>query len=65
MRYLLLSLFTLFLANPGFAELRQFDLDKARSTVAFTFTLAGQPTKGQMPIQSADIAIDLNRLSRS
>lgn len=64
MRTLLLIAFTL-LAAPSFAELQAYDLDKARSTVAFTFTMAGQDTKGQMPIQSADIGIDLANLSQS
>lgn len=53
------------LPTPAQAAPVPYALDRARSVVAFDIGDSSQPIKGRMPIQSADIRLDLDRLDRS
>ena len=46
-------------AAPALADPEPYRLDAANSRVAFGYMLAGQPARGEMPVQSADIVVDL------
>ena len=52
-------------ALPLMAAPISYNLDAEASRVAFTYTLAGADTRGRMPVQSADIAIDFDDLTQS
>ncbi len=49
----------------AWAAPERYELDAARSQVAFTYVLAGNEKKGQMPVQAADLQIDLRDISAS
>ena len=63
------TLFTLvFLAlgaTAAFAAPKAYDLQKADSTVGFSWFLGADEVKGSMPVESADIVLDLDRLRDS
>lgn len=42
-----------------------YDLNFDTSTVGFSYMLGGQPTKGQMPVKTADLVIDVTDISAS
>lgn len=42
-----------------------YALEADRSTVGFTYQLAGTPTDGQMPVSDAELTIDFDRLSNT
>ncbi len=42
-----------------------YTLDTTNSTVSFTYQLAGIPTRGHMPVQSAEMLIDLDTIGAS
>ncbi len=64
-RTLVAGLATLPLARPATAALIPYVLTPDSTNVGFTFDLSGVPQSGTMPIQSADIKIDVNRLQDS
>lgn len=47
-------------AHPARATARPYLLDRANSTVTFTYQMNGQPFTGQMPVASADILLDVD-----
>ncbi len=61
---LTLCLAGLFPLNVSAAS-EAYDLQQDKSSVRFTYTLNGQPAKGSMPVNSADLQLDFDRLSRS
>lgn len=52
-------------ARPAGAAPRRYDLDRANSTVAFTYRMNGQPLTGRMPVASAEILLDVDRPANS
>ncbi len=64
-RTLLAGLFALPLSRPAYAALSSYELVPKGTSVAFTFDLSGFAQSGTMPIQSADIQIDLANLANS
>lgn len=52
-------------ARPATAKPRPYALDRANSTVAFTYQMNGQPMTGRMPIASADIVLDVDNPAAS
>ncbi|MEO0484274.1 MAG: YceI family protein [Pseudomonadota bacterium] len=55
----------LFLALPALADPVPYTLDAERSSVAFSFELLGGTTRGTMPVEAAQIALDFDTLSNS
>ncbi len=53
---------TPFLARSAHAQPFVYELDRAKSIVGFTYELSGVEQKGSMPVLSADISIDSQRL---
>ena len=64
-RHLLGLLAATALPLPAQAALQQYNLDAARSTVAFRFSASGVKLRGTMPVAKADIRIDSAALTRS
>ncbi|WP_171121185.1 MULTISPECIES: YceI family protein [unclassified Ruegeria] len=64
-RTLLGGLVTLPMVRPALAALQPYELLKDGTSVDFTFALSGITQSGTMPIQSADIQIDLRDLPNS
>jgi len=64
-RTLLIGLAALPLTRPAFAALNRYELVPSGTSVEFTFDISGLAQSGTMPIQSADIQIDLGNLSDS
>ncbi|WP_170324659.1 YceI family protein [Ruegeria arenilitoris] len=64
-RTLLAGLATLPLTRPAHAGQSRYVLVPKGTSVAFTFDLSGLAQSGTMPIQSADIRIDLSNLTNS
>ncbi|CAD0183237.1 Protein YceI [Ruegeria sp. THAF57] len=64
-RTLLGGLVTLPMVRPALAALQPYELLKDGTSVDFTFALSGITQSGTMPIQSADIQIDLRNLPNS
>ena len=64
-RAILAGLAALTLAGPASAAPRTYELVPNGTSVDFTFDLSGISQSGTMPIQSADIQIDLNDLLNS
>ncbi|WP_147124315.1 YceI family protein [Shimia ponticola] len=62
-----LLVLALFLCAPfaAFAQVVPYTLDRDRSTVVFTFDMAGTPTQGAMPISAADIRLNLGSIEDS
>ena len=52
-------------AHSALAQTIPYALDKARSTVVFTFDMAGSPTKGEMQVSAADIRLNLGNIEQS
>ncbi len=57
--------FLAYLANPAFAAPKEYDLQKGDSTVGFSWFLGSDEVSGSMPVDSADIVLDLDRLRDS
>ncbi|MEM9350577.1 MAG: YceI family protein [Pseudomonadota bacterium] len=55
----------LLFASAAFAEPIPYALDRERSLVGFEVDLGGSPLKGNMPVDAANIVLDLDNLSRS
>lgn len=53
------------LATPLLAEPVAYTLDRATSTVAFTYDFSGNPVTGAIPVQSADLRLDLRDIANS
>ncbi len=64
-RTVLAGLAFLPLARPALAALQLYELVQDGTSVEFTFALSGITQSGTMPIQSADIQIDLGNLPNS
>ncbi|WP_170393733.1 MULTISPECIES: YceI family protein [Ruegeria] len=64
-RIVLAGLAALPMARPAQAALTQYELVSQGTSVDFTFDLSGLAQSGTMPIQSADIQIDLSNLINS
>ncbi len=64
-RTLLAGLAALPLTRPAHADLSPYVLVPKGTSVDFTFDLSGLAQSGTMPIQSADIRIDLSNLTNS
>ncbi|WP_170760153.1 YceI family protein [Ruegeria lacuscaerulensis] len=64
-RTLLAGLATLSLTRSADAALTPYRLEPKGTSVVFTFDLSGLAQSGTMPIQSADIRIDLANLANS
>ncbi|WP_171210646.1 YceI family protein [Ruegeria sp. HKCCA5426] len=64
-RTLLAGLVTLPMVRPALAALQPYELLQDGTSVDFTFALSGITQSGTMPIQSADIQIDLRDLPNS
>lgn len=47
-------------ARPALAATHPYLLDRENSTVAFTYQMNGQPFTGRMPVNSADIMLDVD-----
>ncbi|MBT8424725.1 MAG: YceI family protein [Silicimonas sp.] len=47
--------------RPAHAAASRYNLDRANSTVAFTYRMNGQPMTGRMPVASADILLDVDQ----
>jgi polyisoprenoid-binding protein YceI len=60
-----LILFLTCLASAAVADPVAYRLQPELSTVGFSYTLAGQTTNGRMPVESADIALDLDQPGNS
>ena len=52
-------------ARPAFAAPRKYLLDQKNSIVGFTYQMNGNPVNGRMPVNSADIMLDVDRPSAS
>lgn len=65
MRFLLALCLALTLWAPAFAAPQQYLLREDASSVGFTWFLGQDAVKGAMPVASADIAIDFDRLENS
>jgi len=63
MRILLLCL--TFLAAPAWSEPQIYRLDVEQSDVGFTYTFEGGEKRGTMPVQSAEMRIDLDNVPAS
>jgi len=59
------ALVTLTTVATAIAAPVPYKLEPSKSTVGFVYELNATPTKGQMPVRSANIAIDFENLSRS
>ncbi len=64
-RTVLARLATLSIVRPALAALQPYELMQDGTSVEFTFALSGITQSGTMPIQSADIQIDLGNLPNS
>lgn len=64
-RTILAGLAALPLIRPALAAITPYQLVPKRTSVEFTFDLSGLTQTGTMPIQSADIQIDLSNLVNS
>ncbi|WP_282021327.1 YceI family protein [Ruegeria faecimaris] len=64
-RAVLSGLTALPFAHPALAGLRPYELVRNGTSVDFTFELSGITQSGTMPIQSADIRIDMTDLANS
>ena len=60
-----LTLFFCLIAAAATADPLQYQLDTARSAVTFTFGFDGKPRKGEMPVKSADLLLDLDNIPAS
>lgn len=60
-----LWLLGLLLASPLGAAPERYVLDRAASTVRFTYVLLGEPLQGTMPVSAAELTLDLVRLQNS
>ena len=60
-----LSLILICLAGLAWAAPQQYQLDKTRSEVAFSYIFEGAEKTGVMPIEAADIRLDLDNLAGS
>lgn len=65
MKPFLTLIFLAFLAAPSFAAPKSYDLQKGDSSVGFSWFLGGDEVSGSMPVDSADIVLDLDRLRDS
>lgn len=52
-------------ARPAVAAPRKYLLDQENSVVGFTYQMNGNPVNGRMPLNSADIMLDIDRPSAS
>ncbi len=64
MRGLLILIIAFWAANCAAKPVR-YVLESGKSTVGFTYQFSGKPTKGTMPITSADLTIDFAALEKS
>lgn len=64
MRYVL-ALIACLAALPLWAAPVEYRLDQPASTVAFGYEMAGQPGRGAMPVKSAEIWLDIDRIRNS
>ena len=64
-RILLAGLASLSVAHPTRAATTRYELVPEGTSVDFTFDISGLAQSGTMPIQSADIQIDLSNLANS
>lgn len=53
------------LAGLAHAAPERYTLNTAQSQVGFTFTFEGQPKNGTMPVQAADMVLDLDNIANS
>ena len=60
-----LALAALLIATQALAAPETYRLDTARSTVGFTYTLAGSVGRGTMPVAAAEMTLDLARPAQS
>ncbi|MEM1232492.1 MAG: YceI family protein [Pseudomonadota bacterium] len=63
MRWFLIAL--LFVPSAARTEPASYALDRARSIVGFSVDMGGSPLKGNMNVRSAQITLDLEKLSQS
>lgn len=61
----LVAVLAVSVAAPALAVQRQYLLDRDASSVGFTWFLGKDAIKGAMPVDSADIALDFDRLENS
>lgn len=64
-KYLLAGVVTLATTVASFAAPLAYQLEAANSNVGFVYELNNNPTKGQMPVRAATIAIDFDNLANS
>ncbi|MFK7938828.1 MAG: YceI family protein [Roseovarius sp.] len=60
-----LSLLLCCLAGMAFADAEPYKLDTARSEVGFSYEFEGQPKSGTMPVQAAQMRLDLDNIANS
>lgn len=63
--FVALAITTATLAGAVYAAPLDYTLQPQKSEVGFIYRLSGAPTKGQMPVQAAAIAIDFDNLTNS
>jgi len=61
----ILILIVIFVTSAAQAEPVAYLLDKARSTVQFTYQFGGNEMTGRMPVKSAEMLLDLDNLPAS
>ena len=61
----ILILIVILLTSSAHAEPVPYQLDRDRSTVAFTYQFGGNEMAGHMPVSSADMLIDLENIPAS
>lgn len=57
--------FVALFAAPAFAAPQAYDLQKEDSTVGFSWFLGSDEVSGSMPVENADVVLDLDRLRDS
>lgn len=63
LRLILGILMAIFIATTAIAKPVRYVLEADKSSVGFTYQFNGKPTKGTMPVASADLLIDLGNIS--
>ncbi|QMU56900.1 MAG: hypothetical protein GKR98_00960 [Boseongicola sp.] len=64
-RHFLTALAATLAVRPAWAAPQQYILDVEQSVVGFSYVLNGSKVNGRMPVKSADIALDIDRLENS
>ena len=65
MKRFVLTLLLVLAAQMSWAAPASYDLLRDESRVGFTWFLGNEPFKGRIPVKSADVVLDFDRLERS